>query len=173
MSSDSPPPNDRPEVEAPYVPPPPYVPMQRQRPFGVTLLAILEILVGIIYLFGALGSFLLAAVIDVQEIIDQLGQEFPMEIVEAIPSFFAIVGIALLIMAILWFVVAYGYLKGRGWAWTLSVVLLVISILFSVVSGILTFSLGGLASMLVGIAIPVIVLVYLFQPKVKAWFGKA
>ena len=37
------------------MPPPPYVPMQRQRPFGVTLLAILEILVGIIYLFGALG----------------------------------------------------------------------------------------------------------------------
>ena len=153
------------------MPPPPYVPMQRQRPFGVTLLAIL-VLVGIIYSSEPWARSYWPPRRCSRDH-RSTGSRIPMEIVEAIPSFFAIVGIALLIMAILWFVVAYGYLKGRGWAWTLSVVLLVISILFSVVSGILTFSLGGLASMLVGIAIPVIVLVYLFQPKVKAWFGKA
>lgn len=178
MTSESPPPVDLPPEEPAYVPPPPtpytYPPPQRQRPFGVTLLAILMILGGIFSLLVAVGSFLLSAAIDAQEIIDQLGPEFPQEIVEAVPFLFGIMGIVFLIFAILAFLVAYGYLKGRGWSWTLSVVLMGLSILFSVIGFIASgLNLGGLISMLIGIAISVIILVYLFQPGVKAWFGKA
>ena len=164
-------------MESTYVPPPPSpytYPRPQQRPFGVTLLAILEILGGIFSLLAALGSFLLTALIDVQELINQLGPNFPQGIIEAIPYFFVIMGIAFLILAIILFIVAYGYLKGSGWAWTLSVVLLVLSILFNVVGWILSgLNPAGLASMLVSVIIQVIILVYLFRPNVKAWFGKA
>lgn len=177
MTSDTPPPADRPFEEPAYVPPAPtpytYPPPQRQRPFGVTLLAILEVLAGIFFLLAAIGSFLLSAVIDVQEWIDQLGPNFPQGLIEAIPFFFGIMGIVFLILAILWFLIAYGYLKGRGWSWTLSVVLLVLSILFNVIGSVSTgFSASGLIGLFVGIAVPIIVLVYLFQSNVKAWFGK-
>ncbi len=178
MTSDSPPPVDRPLEEPAYVTPPPtpytYPPPQRQRPFGVTLLAILMIIGGVLSLIAAIGSFALSAVIDVQEIIEQLGPNFPEGIVEALPSFFGIVGIVFLIFAVLAFLIAYGYLKGRGWSWTLSVVLMGLSILFSVIGFVLSgITAAGLISMLIGIAIPAIILVYLFQPGVKAWFGKA
>lgn len=178
MTSEPPPPVDRPPEEPAYVPPAPtpytYPPPQRQRPFGVTLLAILEALAGIFFLLAAVGSFLLSAVIDVQEWIDRLGPEFPQGLIEAVPYFFGIMGIVLLILAILWFLVAYGYLKGRGWSWTLSVVLLVLSILFNVIGSVSTgLSASGLIGLFVGIAIPIIILVYLFQANVKAWFGKA
>ena len=186
MTSDSPPPVDRP-LEEPayrpleqteYVPPPPtpytYPPPMRERPFGVTLLAILMIIGGILSLVAAFGSFALSAVINVQEIMDQIGQEIPQGIIEAIPAFFAVIGIVFLILAVIAFLIAYGYLKGRGWSWTLSVVLLVISIVLDFIGFAASgFNAAGLVGLIIGIAIPVIILVYLFQPRVKAWFGKA
>ena len=59
------------------------------------------------------------------------------------------IGAVFLALAIVSFVVAYGLLKGRGWAWTVTVILSIISI---IISGIILY--------------------YLYRPHVKAYFGK-
>jgi multisubunit Na+/H+ antiporter MnhB subunit len=58
-------------------------------------------------------------------------------------------GGVILAIAIASFVVAYGLLKGLGWAWTVTVILSIISI---IISGIILY--------------------YLYRPHVKAYFGK-
>ena len=88
------------------------------------------------------------------------------------PSFTGGVAIAiggvLIAIGIVSFIVAYGLLKGMGWAWTVTVVLSIISIVLNAIS-IATGNIGGIAS----IIISGIILYYLYRPYVKAYFGKA
>jgi hypothetical protein len=81
-------------------------------------------------------------------------------------GFLAIGGI-LIAIGIFSFVVAYGLLKGKAWAWTLTVVLSIISIVLNAIS----VALGNIAS-IVSIIISGIILYYLYRPHVKAYFGK-
>ncbi len=76
-------------------------------------------------------------------------------------------GAVLLALAIVSFIVAYGLLKGRGWAWTITVILSIISIVLNVIS----IAAGNLAS-IISIIISGIILYYLYRPHVKAYFGK-
>ena len=86
-------------------------------------------------------------------------------------SFFGGIGIAiggiLLAMAIVSFVVAYGLLKGLGWAWTVTVILSIISIVLNAIS----IAAGNISS-IISIIISGIILYYLYRPHVKAYFGK-
>lgn len=86
-------------------------------------------------------------------------------------SFFGGVGIAiggiLLALAIVSFVVAYGLLKGLGWAWTVTVILSIISIVLNAIS----IAAGNISS-IISIIISGIILYYLYRPHVKAYFGK-
>ena len=58
-------------------------------------------------------------------------------------------------------------LKGIVWAWILTVVLSIISIVLNAIS-LATGNLGGIVS----IIISGIILYYLYRPHVKAYFGK-
>ncbi len=77
------------------------------------------------------------------------------------------IGVVLLAIAIASFVVAYGLLKGLGWAWTVSVILSIISIVFNAIS----IATGNLSA-IISIIINGIILYYLYRPYVKAYFGK-
>jgi hypothetical protein len=77
------------------------------------------------------------------------------------------IGGVLLAIAIASFVVAYGLLKGLGWAWTVTVVLAIISIVFNVIS----IATGNIAA-IISVIISGIILYYLYRPHVKAYFGK-
>ena len=81
------------------------------------------------------------------------------------PSFFGGTAIAIggviIAIGIVSFIVAYGLLKGMGWAWTLTVVLSIISIATGNIGGIISIIISG------------IILYYLYRPHVKAYFGKA
>lgn len=142
------------------------MPQQRSRPLGVTILAILEVLVGILMLISSLGMFALSALIDDPDFMSQLGTEVPQWFLDAGPTFFLILGIVLLVFAILTFVLAWGFLKGKKWAWWLGVILAVLQIISGVVS-IISSGVSGIISTL----IPVLILIYLLQPSVKNWFG--
>jgi hypothetical protein len=87
------------------------------------------------------------------------------------PSLLGGIGIAiggvLLAIAIASFIVAYGLLKGLGWAWTVTVVLAIISIVFNAIS----IATGNIAA-IISIIISGIILYYLYRPHVKAYFGK-
>ena len=76
-------------------------------------------------------------------------------------------GIVLLALSIVSFVVAYGLLKGLGWAWTVTVILSIISIVFNAIS----IATGNIAA-IISIIISGIIIYYLYRPHVKAYFGK-
>ncbi len=77
-------------------------------------------------------------------------------------------GAVLVAIAIVSFVVAYGLLKGKRWAWTVSIILSIISIVWNVITLVTAANYGGIIS----IIISGIILYYLFRPHVKAYFGK-
>ena len=87
-------------------------------------------------------------------------------------SLFGAIGIAiggvLLAIAIVSFVVAYGLLKGLGWAWTVAVILSIISIVWNAITIATAANFGGI----VIIIISGIILYYLYRPLVKTYFGK-
>jgi hypothetical protein len=82
-------------------------------------------------------------------------------------AFGTAIGAVLVAIAIVSFIVAYGLLKGKGWAWTVTVILSIISIVLNAIS-IATGNIGGIVS----IIISGIILYYLYRPHVKAYFGK-
>ncbi len=90
----------------------------------------------------------------------------------ALQSFLGGLGIAfgavLVAIAIVSFIVAYGLLKGKGWAWTVAIILSIISIVWNIITLVTAANYGGIIS----IIISGIILYYLFRPHVKAYFGK-
>lgn len=77
-------------------------------------------------------------------------------------------GVVLVAIAIVSFVVAYGLLKGKGWAWTVAIILSIISIVWNAITLVTAANFGGIIS----IIISGVILYYLFRPHVKAYFGK-
>lgn len=181
MTSTTPPPERPPqEVPAPYTPPPAAPPypvgytQPRRRPIGVTILAILEVLWGLLLLFVAFGLFVIAFLTTDLELVEMIEEQVPGLIIESAPLIFAILGGAFLVFALISFLVAWGFLKGKGWAWTLAIIVAVLSIILNVITALTQgFNVASLVSLAISIVIPVIIVVYLYQPGVRAWFGKA
>ena len=124
----------------------------KARPTGVTILAILEIISGVIAIaFGAFFGTLMGSM----RIGMMMGDG------EALGAIFAAIGGITIALGVISFVLAWGLLKGKSWAWTVTLILTIISLVFD------------LPSMnIIGIIIDVIILYYLFRPHVKAYFGK-
>jgi magnesium-transporting ATPase (P-type) len=137
---------------------------QIKRPIGVTIIAILTIIGGIILTFGgisllAFGTFFTSVPIDVfiseqmqlqqeqlqlqqqQHQQQQLQQELRNATeLHALAQFLGGVGIAIgvivLAVGIGYLVVSYGLLKGKGWARIITVILTIIAIAVQIVSGV-------------------------------------
>ena len=124
------------------------------RPIGVTILAILEIIEGLVFLgYAALLSALSATALTSIPFVGPI-----------IAAIFGAVAIVLIILGIAGFVLAYGLWGGKGWAWTLSIIFAVIGILVGLVT---------LPNGIVIIIIDALIIYYLMQSQVKAFFGKA
>jgi hypothetical protein len=83
-------------------------------------------------------------------------------------------GVVLVAIAIVSFIVAYGLLKGKGWAWTVAIILSIISIVLNAITLVTAAAAGNAANFggIIGVIISGIILYYLFRPHVKAYFGK-
>jgi uncharacterized membrane protein HdeD (DUF308 family) len=114
-----------------------YMESQKDRPLGVTIIAILTIIGGILFLFSGLVLLIIG------------------------------IGIILLALGIAYFVMAYGLWNGRGWAWTITLILSVIGIIIAIVS-----TAAGNVATIINVIIYAIVIYYLYRPNVKAFFGK-
>ncbi len=79
-----------------------------------------------------------------------------------------LVGIVFLALGIAYFVMAYGLLKGRGWGWTISLILAGIGI----VAGIYHITQNNIGGAIVSLIINGVIIYYLYRPNVKAFFGK-
>jgi hypothetical protein len=155
--------------------------MQKQhRPTGVTIIAILTIIGGILLLLSGVASLTIGALISVNP-----GDTTSTS--RAAAQFFGIlaagVGGVLLVIGIGYLVMFYGLLKGKGWAWTITIILLIIGIAIQIVSTsvgtVFTASLhtssnvsSSIIGAIIGIGINVVILYYLYRPHVKAYFGK-
>ena len=64
-------------------------------------------------------------------------------------------------------VVSYGLMKGRGWAWSVTVILSYIGIVFSIVA-IVSGNLASISQLIISI----VVVFFLYRPQSKAFFGK-
>lgn len=182
---------------------------QIKRPIGVTIIAILTIIGGIVLTFGgisllAFGTFFTSVPIDVfvseqmqlqqQQLQLQQQQQDQQELqsaaeLQALAQFLGGVGIAIgaivLAVGVGYLIVSYGLLKGKGWAWIITVILTIIAIAVQIVSGITASMFNasfiddtnsfvtGIIAQIVGIAINGVILYYLYRPNVKAFFGKS
>jgi hypothetical protein len=119
----------------------------RKRPLGVTIVAILMIINGIILIAAGIGGITVGAVMDIPLIGVSSG-----------------VLVALGIAAI---IVAWGLIKGKGWAWIVTVILSIISIIMSIIA-----IAGGNFGSIINLVISGVILYYMYRPEVKAYFGR-
>lgn len=77
------------------------------------------------------------------------------------------VGAVLLGLGVLSSIVAYGLLTGKSWAWTLTVVLAIVSIMLNAISLV-----AGNVGAIVSIAIGAVILYYMYRPHAKATLAR-
>ena len=146
----------------------------RSRPLGVTIVAILAIIDGIVLLTGGIFAVTVVPVVNSGltnlSVTDQQGQQVNIQGtgMNGILATIAIVaGSVAIILAIIWFLLAWGLLTAKGWAWIITVILSIISIVF----GIVGIASGGAPS-IISLIINGVILYYMFRPNVKAYFGR-
>ena len=157
--------------------------MQKQhRPTGVTIVAILTIIGGLVLLFSGVALIALGALIPSLVSNNTTNSPFSHASAQLLGIIAAAIGSVLLAVGIGYLVMFYGLLKGKGWAWTITIVLLIIGIAIHIAStafgSVFTTSLhnnngnSGIVGAIIGIAIDIVILYYLYRPHVKAYFGK-
>ncbi len=141
-------------------------PSSTSRPMGVTIIAILNIISGIIMLAGGAGLAAAGSVLPTMTTINpNAGGQ--MALTGMLGAGAVAVGAVLIILGIISFVVAWGLLKGKGWAWTVTLILSIISFIMGIISVA-----GGNVGGIVNVIISGVVIYYLYRPYVKAYFGK-
>ena len=170
-----------------------------KRPFGVTIIAILALVGSVVLIFGGLSSLVSGAffaAIPIENVMTEMeqqeqGQQQPLSVAELhaliqlLGSSSIVMGAIVMVIGIGYLIVSYGLLTGREWAWTITVVLTMISIIVQIVFIITTSilnaslhhdmntSLYHLIDQIIGIAINGIILYYLYHPSVKRYFKKS
>ena len=145
----------------------------KKRPTGITILAVLQIIFGVLFLLGAVGMFLIASIADVADLEDAIGEDAPDWIVDNFALAFGVLGVVFLIIGIVGLVLGYGYLKGIGWAWTVGIIFAVLGIIGDIIEPMVDRTADVLASSIIGIIIALLIIYYLTRPHVKTFFGKA
>lgn len=129
------------------------MPMIRERPAGVAILAILQMLGGVlIFLFGILA-------VSASGMTSTLGAYGYGYLAGAMGA----IGALVLVIGLIGIGLGYGLWKGKGWAWTATLIFSILAALGSLVA-----LPPGVVSLLIEIAI----LYYLTRPHVKQYFGK-
>lgn len=125
-----------------------------QRPTGITILAILAGIGGVFGLLAALALLGLGGV----------------GAATGLGGFVFVAGLIALAYAVLSLALAYGFWTLQPWAWPLGVGVQVLGVL----QALLQFAndQANLVSVIISLAIAGVILWYLFQPHVKAAFGR-
>jgi len=126
-----------------------------ERPFGVTILAVLAIIealgcFGMAALVGALFAMIEASVPEASGMFAGIGL-----IVTAIAA----------IVGLIYLLIAWGLWTGQGWAWIVTLIFTILGLIGSVIALIAIVG-------IVPLVINILMLYYLTRPHVKAFFGK-
>lgn len=113
------------------------------RPLGVTILAILQLLGGILSIVAGFGLIALAAFFPGMELL-----------------WIAIGGLTL-VLGFVALIVGYGLYTMKSWAWMIAMILNIINIILAIIN----FT-------IISLIIPLIIVIYLNQPDIKSRFGR-
>jgi hypothetical protein len=138
---------------------------QQQRPMGITILAILAFIGGIVGLCGGAGGILGGSLLGGLAASAGAGQA------AGIGGMLAIYSLILTILAVADLVFGFGAWTLKPWAWTLGLVLFGINIAFQVIALLLGWTTFG--GIIIPVAIAAIIIYYLMTPEVKKAFGRA
>ena len=81
---------------------------------------------------------------------------------------FLSIGGVLIAIGIGYLAVSYGLFRGRGWAWSIALILSYIGIVIAIIS-----ILSGNFISVINLAINIAIVYFLYRPQVKAFFGKS
>ena len=142
------------------------------RPIGVTIIAILIIIGGIALLIGGLGFIAFAGILSISS-----SEITSNSLIEIASLSFLPMGIGMMIIGIIYLAVSYGLLKGKGWAWIVTIIVtiigLIIEIVSAVITGLVTSSIeAALVSHVIVIIISGVIIFYLYRPNVRAYFRR-
>jgi len=165
------------------------------RPLGVTIIAILAIISGILLLFGGISLVITGSLINASSVDITPNNDFR-SIGSTIGIALLIIGSILLIIGIVYLIVSYGLLKGKGWARIITIVITIISIVIQVISEIIRYMVAAsiahnypklaeviannnnsaiysLLGSIIAIIIDIVIIYYLYRPNVKEFFRKS
>jgi hypothetical protein len=126
------------------------------RPIGITILGIIEILIGV------LGFLVSIAIIGVSALFSTLPA-----VGTRIGTVGVVIGGVFLFFSLIWLATGVGFLHGKGWAWTLGMIFTVLSIL-----GAAYVAFTGLYQAGYALGFWVLMIFYLTRSRVKTFFGK-
>ena len=136
------------------------------RPTGATIVAVIEGILGVLGILAALALIGFSGLAG--GMIGSSGDPDAAGVGAVVAGFGIVAGLIAGLIGILYFAIAYGVWKGRTWAWMLGIVVSIIAIVFAVLG--LT---GGVSlSSILSLALPIIVVYFLWQPEVKRWLGR-
>lgn len=127
-----------------------------QRPTGITVMAVLSAIGGV---FGLLASLAL------------LGLGAAATATGGLGGLAFLAGIIILAYSVLSLVLAYGFWTLKPWAWPLGIGVQVLGIIQAVLQFMDNST--NVVSLVISLAIAGVILWYLYQPHVKAAFGRA
>ncbi|HXG25425.1 MAG TPA: DUF2127 domain-containing protein [Candidatus Binatia bacterium] len=136
------------------------------RPTGATVIAVIETILAVLLFLAALALIGLSGIAG--GVIGSVDEPGAGGVAAMVAGFGIVAGIIALLIGLLYLAIAYGVWKGRGWAWMLGVVVSIIAIVFGVLGLAGGISLGNIISL----ALPIIVVYFLWQPDVKRWLGR-
>ena len=133
--------------------------MTQRRPTGITIIAVLMIIGGLVLLFTGITPLFLGPLISIDISDYQINQ---------LGLLITLGGLVLVGLGIASFIVSWGLLKGKGWARTITLIISIIAIIFAIISLISSEDFIHVIS----IIIYGIIIYYMFTDKVKLFFGK-
>jgi hypothetical protein len=154
--------------------------LETKRPVSVTIIGILTIIGGIIFLFAGIGLVALAPLISqvnfennntsnssVTININGTDVTIPNNAIFILGGYMGVLGGMLIVLGIASFVVAWGLFTGKGWAWIVTIIITIISIILNII--LIIF---GTFESVIGLIINGIIIYYLYRPSVKSYYGR-
>jgi hypothetical protein len=153
-------------------------PMKKQRPFGITILAILAILLGLLFLVGGViamagGNFLGALMSSAVTDAGATGADANV-VGAAVGAMGTILGIGVVVAGLLYLLFGFGAWGLKGWARWLGIIASLLS-LVGVGLPILQGLPGGLqlsGTQIAELVVPALIFIYLLTPGVAKAFSK-
>ena len=142
-------------------------PPQVSRPVGITILAVLQLIAGIIFLIGAIGMGAISTMGGMGGIGGMSGMNGMPSFGPMIVAFGGLLAVFFAILAVFAFIISGALFSGKRWG---RMLVIVISIIDLITGGVSVA--GGNGAGIVGMILNLVILYYMWRPHVIAYFHR-